>query len=180
MRRRFALTLVLLAGVLPASAQQRIPAPGDEVRVVAPAIHNGPMRGELVRYMGDTLAVHDRATDSVFVMPMHAIRRLALNTGPHRGRSVRRGGTIGAFIGAAVGLVAGPLIASSRGDDSGFLRITAISGLTGLAAGGGLGVAGGALLSGDQWQRYSMGRPDPCQLRPCPGPIQTATTGAQR
>jgi hypothetical protein len=155
---RYTLTVLLLLAALPAAAQQRTLLPGDEVRVVAPSFHRGSIRGELVRYMGDTLAVREASTDSVHVLPMYAIRGLARNDGRHHGRSIRRGGVLGAFVGGAIGLVAGPFIAAaSDGDDDGsFLGIVAISGTAGLAAGGTLGLAGGALLSGDHWQSFTM------------------------
>lgn len=173
-RALLALTILAATGT-PAAAQQRMLVPGDEVRVVAPAFHRGPVRGELVRYMGDTLAVRETSTDSVYVIPLEAVRRLALNEGPQRGRSVRRGGALGVFIGGALGILAGPFIASSHTeDDTSILATTALSGLAGLAVGGGVGAASGALFGGDHWQHYTMARREPCRGQACPAPAPVA------
>lgn len=174
MRRALLLT-VLVALISPGlAAQRRTLTPGDEVKVRAPRLHQGPFRGSVVRYVQDTLAVLEEGTDSVHAMPLSEIRYLSRNEGPDRGRSVRRGLQAGAFVGMAIGVVIGPLLAASYGDDGDFGRYTAMSGAGGLAVGGGVGALVGSLFSRDHWQRFHMAPPvSPCGAAPCPPPPET-------
>ena len=156
MLRILTAALLLAAAATGAAAQHRTLEPGDRVRVVAPTFHRGPLRGEVVRYVTDSLAVRESGGDSVYVLPLTQIRGLARNEGMQRGRSVRSGLRVGAFLGAAVGLIAGPFLA--REEDT-FVRNTALSGAVGTLTGAGLGALGGSLFAGDQWQRFRMPPP---------------------
>ena len=174
---RFALALVA-ATAASAAAQQRTLVPGDLVQVVAPTVRRQPVRGELVRYHGDTLAVREAGTDSIVVLPMDRVRNLALNRGRHPTGSSRRTMGAGAFLGLALGAVAGPLIASRQGGDGDFLKYTAFSAGGGMLAGGTLGALLGAMFPRTHWQRYAMPRtltPPTCGREPCPSPTATGT-----
>lgn len=176
---RFLVLLAIAAAAAPGAAQRRTLLPGDEVQVRAPAVHQGPFRGAVVRYVQDTLAVLEHGTDSVHAVPLREIRYLSRNEGPDHGRSVRRGLQAGAFVGMALGVVAGPLLAAKYGDDGDFGRYTALSGASGLAAGGGLGALIGTLFAGDHWQRFLMAPPvSPCGAAPCPPPPPAAQAAA--
>jgi hypothetical protein len=153
---RLLMALVLvLAALLPraAEAQEHTLLPGDTVRVQAPALHPGVIQGELLLYQGDSLAVRDASTGTAYRFPLSAIRRLEKNEGRDRRRSVRRWALAGLFIGAAAGLVSGPLIAASD-EDGGMVGPTLLIGLGGGVAGLGLGAAGGSLFARDHWQRF--------------------------
>ena len=146
-----------LAAALPAHAgAQRVAhtlAPGDTVRVLAPAYHEGMIEGELLVYRTDTLAVRETATGTAYAFPIEAVRGLQKNEGLDRRRSVRKWALAGLFVGAATGLVSGPLIASAD-DEGSILGPTFLIGAAGGALGLGLGAAGGSMFARDHWQRF--------------------------
>lgn len=129
--------------------------PGDEVQVHAPAVRGSRVRGTVVLYQGSTLAVRESGTGSVIPIPIDQIRLLARNEGMDRGRSSWRMARFGAFLGGAGGLVAGPLIATSRAPGN-FGEVMMVSSIVGTAAGTGLGAVLGAVFARDQWQRFRM------------------------
>ena len=129
--------------------------PGDEVQVHAPAVRGSRVRGTVVLYQGSTLDVREYATGSVVSIPIDQIRLLARNEGMDRGRSAWLMARLGGFVGGAGGLVAGPLIATSRAPRK-FGEIMVVSTLVGTAAGTGLGAVLGAVFAQDQWQRFRM------------------------
>lgn len=147
------LALAVLAALPSAAAAQHTLAPGDTVRILAPAFHQGVIEGELLLYRTDTLAVRETATGTAYAFPLSAIRRLHKNEGPNRRRSVRRWALAGLFIGTSVGLVSGPFIATAD-EEGGIVGPTLLTGLAGGVAGLGLGAAGGSLFSHDHWQRF--------------------------
>jgi hypothetical protein len=127
--------------------------PGDTVRVGAPALHEGLIEGELVLYQGDSLGVREASTGTAYRFPVDAVQRLEKNLGTDRRRSARRWALAGLFIGAAAGLVSGPLIATEV-DGGGIVGPTVLSGLGGGVVGLGLGAAGGSVFARDRWQRF--------------------------
>lgn len=139
--------------------------PGDTVRVSAPALHEGVIQGELLRYHGDSLAVREWSTGTAYQFPLGTIRRLEKNEGRDRRRSVRHWALAGLFIGAATGLVSGPLIATAD-EGGGMAGPTLVAGIGGGALGFGMGAAGGALFSADRWQRFRMPVPPPTPQTP--------------
>lgn len=159
MRNPFARLLMALAvaALLPRAADAQNGAhtlqPGDEVRVQAPALHGGVIRGELLLYHSDSLAVRETSTGTSYRFPLSAIQRLEKNQGLDRRRSVRRWALAGLFIGAAAGLVSGPLIAASD-EEGGIVGPTILTGLGGGVLGLGVGAAGGSVFARDHWQRF--------------------------
>jgi hypothetical protein len=159
--RRLMLLALVLALPRAADAQARHTlTPGDTVRVAAPTLHAGVIQGELLRYEGDTLGIRDASTGAAYQFPISTIRRLEKNEGRDRGRSVRRWATAGLFLGSAVGLVSGPLIATAD-EEGGMVGPTVLAGLGGGALGLGLGAAGGAVFARDHWQRFRTPIPPP-------------------
>jgi hypothetical protein len=153
-RSRIALVLALVAAPAVAAAQEAVRTlnPGDEVRVSAPSVSSHPVRGTVLRYTPDTLAV--RAADgAVHAFPLGSIHGLSKNLGMDRRRSVRRSALVGLFLGTATGLVAGPMIARN-GDDGGFTRTVALSGAGGAVLGLGIGAGVGRLFPRERWQSY--------------------------
>lgn len=144
--------------------------PGDTVRVYAPSLHDGVIQGELLRYEGDSLGVRDASTGSAYQFPISTIRRLEKNEGMDRRRSVRRWATAGLFIGGALGLVAGPLIATDN-PGGGMVGPTVLAGLGGGVLGLGIGAAGGSVFARDHWQRFRTPIPPPSPpIAPPPTP----------
>ena len=161
------LMVLALALVLPRTADAQDARytlrPGDTVRVAAPTLHEGVIQGELLLYAGDSLGIRDASTGTAYQFPTSAIRRLEKNEGMDRRRSMRRWATAGLFLGSAVGLVSGPLIATADAE-GGMVGPTVLAGLGGAALGLGLGAAGGAIFAGDYWQRFRT--PIPPAVRP--------------
>jgi hypothetical protein len=151
------LMALALAAVLPrgAEAQNGVHTlePGDTVRVEAPALHAGVIEGELLMYQGDSLAVREASTGTAYRFPLSTIQRLEKNQGSNRRRSVRHWALAGLFVGAATGLVSGPLIATAE-EGGGIVGPTILTGLGGGVLGLGLGAAGGSVFSRDHWQRF--------------------------
>lgn len=154
---RLALLLVALAAIAPvdAAAQDAVHtlAPGDTVRVLAPAWGPRRVEGEVVVYHTDSLAVRESATGRRYAVALRDVQELMKNEGPNRRRSVRRSALGGLFVGFAVGVVSGPLLAMGRKDND-FITTTVITGLGGGAAGLGVGAAAGSVFARDHWQPF--------------------------
>jgi hypothetical protein len=155
-RLRWSLPLLLMV-LFPtrssAQATANILRPGDEVRVHAPTVRSSRVRGTVVLYQGSTLDVREQG--AVVSIPVTSIRELSRNVGIDRGRSSWKMARFGAFLGGAGGLVAGPLVATSRAPDR-FTEVTIASGLLGTLSGAGLGAIFGAVFPRDQWQHFRM------------------------
>jgi hypothetical protein len=154
---RLLMVLALAAVLLPRGVEAQSGAhtlqPGDIVRVAAPALHDGLIEGELLMYQGDSLAVREASTGTAYRFPLATVQRLEKNEGKNRRRSVRQWALAGLFVGAAAGLVSGPLIATAE-EGGGIVGPTIITGLAGGVLGLGLGAAGGSAFSRDHWQRF--------------------------
>lgn len=150
--------LVLAIATLPpavAAAQSARPtlAPGDTVRVLAPAWGPRMVEGELVLYQADSLAVRETSTGTRWSVPVDGVRRLLKNEGMDRRRSVRRSALAGLFVGFALGAVSGPLVAMGRNDEH-FAATTLFTSLGGAALGTGVGAASGSVFARDHWQPF--------------------------
>lgn len=158
------LMLLALALALPRAARAQegryTLRPGDTVRVAAPTLHDGVIEGELLKYEGDSLGIREASTGTAYQFPISTIRRLEKNQGRNRGRSVRRWAAAGLFLGAAAGLVAGPLIATAD-EEGGMVGPTVLAGLGGGVVGLALGAAGGSVFARDHWQRFRTPIPPP-------------------
>ena len=155
-RRLLTLLLVLFAPTAAlAQSTASILHPGDDVRVLAPSVRGSRVRGTVVLYQGSTLDIRERSGGEIVSIPVASIRDLARNVGVHRGRASWRMARFGAFLGGAGGLVAGPLIATSRAPDA-FTGVMIASAVIGISAGAGIGAALGAALARDEWQHFRM------------------------
>jgi hypothetical protein len=130
--------------------------PGDTVRLLAPTLQTRPIVGEVLLYQGDSLTVRRGNTAIDLAIPLVAVERLEKWEGTDRRRSVRRWARAGLFLGAAVGLVSGPLLASA-GSKPGDAEVdvpgrTALAGLGGAVLGVSLGAAGGSLFAGERFR----------------------------
>lgn len=149
------LLLLLAPGILAAQAETHTLKQGDEVRVYAPSFRSARVRGTVLLYEGSALEVREVGSGSILEIPITSIEMLARNEGVDRGRSSWWMARLGGFVGGAGGLVAGPLIATSRAPDR-FTEVTLASGLVGAATGAGLGAILGAVFARDHWQRFRM------------------------
>jgi hypothetical protein len=140
--------------------------PGDTVRILVPSLHTGVIEGELLLYRGDSIGVREASTGNEYQFPLTTVRRLEKNQGMDRRRSVRRWAAAGLFLGAAAGLVSGPLIATAD-PEGGIVGPTLLAGLGGGVLGLGLGAAGGSIFARDHWQRFRTPAP-----RAGPPPVQ--------
>lgn len=156
LRKTILALFVAAAAALPAAAQEITIEPGDEVRVVAPSRAPHRIEGEVLLYRGDSLAVRENETGTVYEMPLADVRRLSKNVGLDRGRSIFHSARFGLFLGTAVGAIAGPLIASRDNDPDHFYPILGVSTASGIVLGTALGAAHGALFAGERWQSFRM------------------------
>lgn len=159
-----ALAVLLPRGVAAQQNGSHTLLPGDTVRVHAPSLHPAVIQGELLLYRGDSLGIREASTGTAYRFPLSAVRRLEKNEGLDRRRSVRRWATAGLFLGGALGLVSGPLIATAE-PEGGMIGPTVLAGLGGGVLGLGLGAAGGAIFARDHWQRFRT----PIVAPPTPG-----------
>ena len=156
-RRILPALLLAAAAARPALAQQGPVTlePGDRVRMSAPPHTPHRVQGELVLYQGDSIAVREEGTGTVYLAPVTSVRSLAKNVGLDRGRSVERGVQLGLFLGASLGAVAGPLMAKDE-DTGQFYEKIALSTGGGAVLGVALGAAYGALFARERWLGLRM------------------------
>jgi hypothetical protein len=164
-----AMAALLLAA--PTAAQQ----PGDgltgtRVRVTAPQFLPAPLTGTVTAYRQEGLSVLGEESGDTVLLPLRSISRLDKYAGGSAGSTAWYRGRMGAFIGAGVGLIAGPLLAKVT--DRGMGESALIGGAAGLGVGFTLGAAYGAASPRERWT-WTM-QPwgyDPT-LRPTPTSVQ--------
>jgi hypothetical protein len=123
---------------------------GTRVRVTAPNFIPAPMTGTVTSYTQQGLTVRDEATgDSVF-LPLRSVSRLDEFAGGSAAGTAWYRGRIGAFIGAGLGLIAGPLLAKVVDKEPGEMAF--IGGGVGLVSGFALGAITGAAAPRERWK----------------------------
>jgi hypothetical protein len=151
--------LALLLFAAPAAAQ-RVPltlSVGDTVRVLARTVSPRPLIGTLTSYRHDGLTVRDERTGTEQAVAFSALERLARGTGVHRGRSAVSGLRLGAFLGAAIGVVSGPLIATGdTRDDWEIANTTVATAVGGALLGSTVGGALGWVLAREEWVEFRL------------------------
>ncbi len=149
--RRFA--LAALAAVLLAAPAAAQPASdgltGTRVRVTAPHFLPVPLVGTVTAYRQEGLSVLGEASGDTVVLPLRAISRLDKFAGGSAGSTAWYRGRMGAFIGAGLGLVAGPLLAKVT--DRGMGESALMGGAVGLGAGFTVGALYGAASPRERW-----------------------------
>lgn len=135
------------------SASQTI-APGDLIRVTATPLGDRRIQGRVVRYETQGLVVRESG-GTEHSLPLDSIRDLSRSLGTDRAGSIRWGAQFGVFMGGAVGLVSGPLIATTYGEDH-FERSIAVAGLGGAALGAAIGAGVGALFPRERWETLQI------------------------
>ena len=159
----------LLAGALlatPAAAQQRDELSGKLVRVTSPHFADRVVVGTVTAYTQEGLRVTERGSDSTFLFPLRSVQRIDIFRGSGAGAAAPRRARFGAFIGFALGALAGPVI--SIVTDSDMVTTSLVTAGGGLLAGAALGAATGAASPSEQWSwNVSPWGYDP-NLRPSP------------
>lgn len=155
--RSLIVTGLVLGAAAPAMAQQRI-SEGSQLRIEVQQPNLGSTssyQGTLV-YSSERFSLHavDPAADGgVIPVSLSGVTRIEMAQPRDRGRSARRGATVMGFIGGSLGLIAGPILASTNHE---FGPMVAKSTAVGLGAGVALGGVTGALFARDGWQRYTV------------------------
>jgi hypothetical protein len=146
------LTLAAAALLLaaPATAQQASDGlTGTRVRVTAPNFLPAPLQGTVISYTQEGLGVLGEAGADTVLLPLRAISRLDRFAGGSAGSTAWYRGRVGGFIGAGLGLIAGPLLAKVT--DRGMGESALIGGGVGLAAGFTVGAVWGASSPRERW-----------------------------
>lgn len=161
--RFLALAAAALLAAAPAAAQDPATQPpaapvvqaaddglsGTRVRVTAPNFLPATLQGTVTAYRHDGLWVASEATGDTVMLPLRAISRLDEFAGGSAGSTAWYRGRWGAFIGAGLGLVAGPATAQLTGRGVGESAL--LGGAIGLGTGFAIGAAWGASSPRDRW-----------------------------
>lgn len=148
--RIFPLALAALLLAAPAAAQEASDGlTGTRVRVTAPYFLPAPLQGTVVSYTQQGLGVLGEEGGDTVLLPLRAISRLDKFAGGSAGSTAWYRGRVGAFIGAGLGLVAGPLLAKVT--DRAMGQSVLIGGAVGLGAGFTIGAAWGAASPRERW-----------------------------
>lgn len=164
-----AMAAILLAS--PALAQQgRDVLTGTRVRVTAPHFFPAPIRGTVTSYthLALTVAREDTTADSVVsvTVPLRAVSRLDRFAGGSASSTAWYRGRLGGFVGAGLGLIAGPLTARTTGRGVGESAL--IGGGLGLLSGFTLGAVIGAASPRERWTWVMQPWGYDASLRPAP------------
>ena len=140
--------LVLAA---PAAAQERPDdgLSGTRVRVTAPNFLPGTVTGTITSYTQQGIVVVDEFSGDSILLPLHSVSRLDKFAGGSAASSAWYRGRVGGFIGGALGLIAGPLLAKSVDKD--MVEATLLGGAIGLGAGFTVGALYGAATPRERW-----------------------------
>ncbi|HEU4885999.1 MAG TPA: hypothetical protein VFT45_27425 [Longimicrobium sp.] len=162
-----ALAALLLS--VPAAAQQQSDGlSGTRVRVTSPHFLPAPVTGTITSYTLQGIVVVDEVTGDSILLPLRSVTRLDKFAGGSAASTAWYRGRVGAFIGAGLGLVGGPLVAKVMDRDLGEMAL--IGGVSGLVTGFTVGAITGAAAPRDRWtwtiQPWGY---DPT-LRPAPVP----------
>lgn len=149
--RTLRIAALLLALAAPAAAQE---APdegmtGRRVRVTAPNYAQHRVTGTVTAYDDRRLVVAEDSTGTVYEFPLRAVSRLDPYMGGSAGSTAWYRARFGAFLGAAVGLIAGAAIGSTGDGD--MVRPALVGGAIGLGGGAALGAAYGAAAPRERW-----------------------------
>lgn len=134
----------------PVAAQQASDGlTGTRVRVTAPQFLPAPLTGTVTAYRQEGLSVLGETSGDTVLLPLRAISRLDRFAGGSAGSTAWYRGRMGAFIGAGLGLIAGPLLAKVT--DRGMGESALMGGAAGLGAGFTVGALYGAASPRERW-----------------------------
>lgn len=148
------LALAVLAAFLfvtPAAAQQASDGlSGTRVRVTSPNFIPAPVTGTVSAYTREGIAVVDELTGDTIVLPLRSVSRLDEFAGGSAASTAWYRGRMGAFIGAGLGLISGPVLSKVNGGD--MARNTLLGGAVGMTAGFAVGAVTGAASPRERWK----------------------------
>lgn len=149
LKRSMAVLAMAAAMAGSAAAQQRDELTGKLVRITAPNFANHQVIGTVTVYAQEGLTVTERGTDSTYHFPLRSVQRIDIFRGSGAGAAAPRRARTGAFLGLALGALAGPVI--SIVTDSDMAITTAATAGGGLLIGAALGGVAGAAAPSEQW-----------------------------
>ncbi|HEU0299614.1 MAG TPA: hypothetical protein VFR37_09175 [Longimicrobium sp.] len=164
--------LAALALTAPAAAQQTPDdgLSGTRVRVTAPNFLPATVTGTVASYTQAGIVVVDEFSGDSILLPLRSVSRLDTYAGGSAAGSAWYRGRVGAFIGAGMGLIAGPLLAKTVDKD--MVEATLLGGAIGLGAGFTVGAVYGAATPRERWKWVIQ----PWGYDPSLRPSSTATT----
>lgn len=137
--------------VSPVAAQQASDGlSGTRVRVTAPNFIPATVTGTVASYTTQGIVVVDELTGDSIRLPLRSVSRLDEFAGGTAASTAWYRGRLGAFIGAGLGLVAGPVL--SKVNDMDMVQSTLISGAIGLGTGFTVGAVWGASSPRERWK----------------------------
>jgi len=164
--------LAVLAAFLvsvPAAAQQRSDGlSGTRVRVTSPNFLPAPVTGTITSYTEQGIVVVDELTGDSILLPLRSVTRLDKFAGGSAASTAWYRGRMGAFIGAGLGLVGGPLVAKVVDRDLGEMAL--LGGVSGLVTGFTVGAIAGAAAPRERWTWTIRPWGYDATLRPAPTP----------
>jgi hypothetical protein len=154
---------------IPATAQQRSDGlSGTRVRVTSPNFIPAPVTGTVASYTQNGIVVVDEVTGDSVLLPLRSVTRLDKFAGGSAASTAWYRGRVGAFIGAGLGLIAGPLLAKVVDKEMGEMAF--IGGGAGLISGFTVGAITGAAAPRDRWTWTIRPWGYDATLRPAPVP----------
>jgi hypothetical protein len=148
------LPLAALAALLiasPAAAQQASDGlSGTRVRVTAPNFIPAPVTGTVASYSTQGIVVVDEVTGDSIRLPLRSVSRLDEFAGGTAASTAWYRGRLGAFIGAGLGLIAGPVLSKVVGGD--MVENTLVGGAVGMTGGFVVGAITGAAAPRERWK----------------------------
>lgn len=144
-----ALAALLIA--TPAAAQRQSDGlSGTRVRVTAPNFIPAPVTGTVASYTQQGIVVVDELTGDSVRLPLRSVSRLDEFAGGSAASTAWYRGRIGAFIGAGLGLIAGPVLSKVVGGE--MVENTLIGGAAGMTGGFVVGAVTGAAAPRERWK----------------------------
>ncbi|HEX5871484.1 MAG TPA: hypothetical protein VFY65_13755 [Longimicrobium sp.] len=154
---------------VPAAAQQRADGlSGTRVRVTSPNFIPAPVTGTITSYTQRGIVVVDEVTGDSILLPLRSVTRLDKFAGNSAASTAWYRGRVGAFVGAGLGLIAGPLLAKVVDKDMGEMAF--IGGGAGLVSGFAVGAIAGAAAPRERWTWTIQPWGYDATLRPAPAP----------
>lgn len=143
--------IVAFLAAAPLAAQQANDGlSGTRVRVTAPNFIPAPVTGTVAAYTQQGIVVVDEVTGDSIRLPLRAVSRLDEFAGGSAASTAWYRGRLGAFVGAGLGLIAGPVLSKVNGGD--MVQNTLLGGGVGLVSGFTVGAIWGASSPRERWK----------------------------
>lgn len=154
---------------VPAAAQQQSDGlSGTRVRVTSPNFIPEPVTGVVSSYSQAGIVVVDEVTGDSIRLPLRSVSRLDKFAGGSATSTAWYRGRVGAFVGAGLGLIAGPLLAKVVDREMGEMAF--IGGGAGLVSGFTVGALVGAAAPRERWSWIIQPWGYDATLHPAPVP----------